>query len=115
MDNIALGRLDSKRHSIGNRVVHSDKFHRQILANRNHATGLNHVQLDLVRQAMLLQLRTNQRYRQTTGVHRHIHLLEQIRQRTDMILVTVGDEDTANLILDLHNIRKVGQHHVDAQ
>ena len=42
--------------------------------------------------------------------HLIVEVLQQIRKRTGVVLVAVGDDDTAELLLVLQNIGVVGKH-----
>ena len=45
--------------------------------------------------------------------HLVVEVLQQIRKRTGVVLVAVGDDDTAELLLVLQNIGVVGKHQVN--
>ena len=46
--------------------------------------------------------------------HLVVEVLQQVRKRTGVVLVAVGDDDAAELLLVLKNIGVVGKHQVDA-
>ena len=45
--------------------------------------------------------------------HLVVEVLQQIRKRTGVVLVAVGDDDTAELLLVLQDIGVVGKHQID--
>ena len=45
--------------------------------------------------------------------HLVVEVLQQVRKRTGVVLVAVGDDDAAELLLVLQDIRVVGKHQVD--
>ena len=45
--------------------------------------------------------------------HLVVEVLQQVRKRTGMVLVAVGDDDAAKLLLVLQNIGVVGKHQVN--
>ena len=45
--------------------------------------------------------------------HLVVEVLQQVRKRTGVVLVTVGDDDAAELLLVLQDIGLVGKHQVD--
>ena len=56
---------------------------------------------------MLLELETNQPRGQAGAVDGHVDLLEHIGDRADVVLVPVGDEQTADALLVLDEIAYV--------
>src|SRR5438045_4636115 len=53
--------------------------------------------------------------RELGTVDRNIDFGQNPRQATDMVLVTVGEDDGANLIAILHQVADVRNHNVHAQ
>ena len=47
--------------------------------------------------------------------HLVVEVLQQVRKRTGMVLVAVGDDDAAELLLVLQNIGVVGKHQVNTR
>ena len=45
--------------------------------------------------------------------HLVVEVLQKVRKRTGVVLVAVGDDDTAELLLVLQNIGVVGKHQID--
>ena len=59
---------------------------------------LHHLALRALEQVVLFQLVLNQGNGQLGSVHRHIHLLQNIGQGPDMVLVAVGDDKSLDLL-----------------
>ena len=110
----AAGCFDSKGNRVRNGVVDVDKpdFH---AAERDRAAGVDDMQLDLVHQAVLTQLVFDQAERQRCAVERHIDLGEQKRQTADVVLMTVGQYDTAHALHILLNVAEIGDHQIHAE
>ena len=83
-------------------------------AQRHVAAVADLVQLDLL-ELVLLELAFDQAERQLRPEHRHVACqgLQQVRQRARVVLVAVGDDDAAQLVLALHDVAEVGQDQVD--
>jgi hypothetical protein len=66
--------------------------------------------------AELGELTLDETERELARENRHlvVEVLQKIRQGTGVILVAVGDDDAAELVLVLKHIGIVGQHQVDA-
>ena len=71
-------------------------------------------QLDLFGQTGFLELFPDQSAGEPGGIDRRLDLLQQISQRADMVFMTVGDEDAAQLRSVLFHIVEVGQDEVDS-
>ena len=63
---------------------------------------------------MLLELQADQSRGQAGAVDGHIDLLEDVGDGPDMVLVAVGDEQTADAVLVLGEVAHVGNDKVDA-
>ena len=70
------------------------------------------VQLHIA-EVVLLELIRNQRHRQRRAIHRHIDLFEQIRQGTDVVLMAVCDDNTADAVLVFLNKCEIRNNRVD--
>ena len=79
-----------------------------------HITGLVGDELDLVRQLVLLQLELNQAVGHGGAMDGAVHLPHGVGNRTDMVLVAVGDEEAPQLLLVGHQIGKVRDHQIHA-
>ena len=64
---------------------------------------------------VLLQLRADESERQLRAVDRCRHLPEEVRERADVILMGVGDEDAAEAALPLPDVGEVGDDDVDPE
>ena len=71
-------------------------------------------ELALVEDPVLLQLQRHQAQRQTGAVDRGLDLLQHVGQRADVVLVAVGQEDAADFLLVLDEVRHVGDHQIHA-
>ncbi len=71
---------------------------------------------DAFAQAVLVELRLDEAERQARRPYlRHLHLAQQVRERTDMVFVRVGEHDRAHLPGPVAKVREVGQDEVDAE
>ena len=66
------------------------------------------------RKAVLLELVLDKTNRQLGGVDRHIEFFEQVRQTADVVLVTMGQENTTDFALVLLQIGHIGNHQIDS-
>ena len=105
--------MDGKGHGVGDGVVDVDKFHLEF-AGFHRLAGFHGDELGGVHQAVLGQLELDEACRQACAVDGQIDLLEDVGDGTDVVLVTVGDEETAQAVLVLDQIGYVGDHAVDA-
>ena len=71
-------------------------------------------QLHGIGQPMLLQLQFDEAVGHGCSVDGAVHLLHTIRNRTDVVLVAVGDEHTPQLLLIGHQIGKIRDDQVHA-
>lgn len=109
-----MGGFDPQSHRVGDGMINADKFHRH-RAEFHDAARFHHVHGHLARQTMLLELGFHQRQRQPGAVQGKIHLLEQIGQSADMVLMPVSEHDALDAVLVLLHIGEVGQHNVHTQ
>ena len=67
-------------------------------------------------EAVLVELRLDEREREARRDHeRHPHLAHEVRERADVILVAVREDDGAHHLLAVAEVREVGQDEVDAE
>jgi hypothetical protein len=85
---------------------HAPRFH---LVARFHAHDVRILEV-----GPLLELRPHQRLGERCAVDRHVKLWQDIAQRTDVVLVGVGEEDSPHPRLVLDQVADVGDHDVDA-
>ena len=77
-------------------MIRLDELHLDIAEVDGITEGL-HVQLHQTVESALTQLSLDECKRQTCSIHRYIDLLQNIRQRTDVILMSVGDDEALDL------------------
>ena len=106
--------MQSERHRVRDRMVHMDKFHIKA-AQANGAAGLRHIETGLSEQAVLAQLALDQADRKARGIHGQVYTFKQIRQRADVVLVPVGDHDSADAIRVALHKGEVGQDEIHAE
>ena len=78
-------------------------------------TGLNRRRRELSSGTAFLELRRNQPLGQQRREHRYRKLRQYEGQRTDVVLVPVGDEYAANTVSPFHQVGNVRDYEVDAQ
>ena len=66
-------------------------------ARLHDVAGVMGHELRLAHKVVLLELELDEAQRQRRGVHGGIDGLQHIRQRADVVLVAVGDEEAAEL------------------
>ena len=79
-------------------MIHLDEFHCHA-AHSHGGAGFHFDQLRLLEQPVFFQLALDQSQCHAGAINRHIDLFQQICQTADMVLVTVGNDDAANLVL----------------
>ena len=112
-DDGADWRMDGKGHGIGNGMVHMDELHGEAARLHDVAGVMGH-ELRLAHKVVLLELELDEAQRQRRGVHGGIDGLQHIRQRADVVLVAVGDEEAAELLLVFRKIGDVRNDKVHA-
>ena len=110
-DHSAHGGVDGKAHSIGNGMVHMNKFHAEA-ACLYHITGLMGVQLYHIGQTVLLQLQLDQTAGHGGGVDGAVHLLHTVGDGTDMVFMTVGNKHAPQLLGVCDEVGKVRDHKI---
>ena len=106
-------RLDGKGHRVGNGVVDVDEFHGKA-AGLDDVAGLVGDELGLGHHVMLLQLELDEAQRQRRGVDGGVDRLQNVGQGADVVLMAVGDEEAAQLLLVFRKIGNVGNDQVNA-
>ena len=94
-------------------VAHMDEAAGE-LAQLDFIPGLYHMQGD-VGDAVLLELQVHQGQRQLGAVQGRGHLAQNIRRCADMILMPVGEQVAADVLLLGHQIAHIGDHQINAQ
>jgi hypothetical protein len=116
VDDAPAGCLEHDRGGVGDRMGHADELEPEGAELDGVVAGHQLPQLGDAQQAVLVELRLDERERQPRREHeRHLHLAHQVRQRPDVILVAVGEHDRAHHVLPLLEIREVGQDEIDAE
>ena len=87
---------DRERGCILDGVIRLDELHLDIAEIDGITEGL-YVQLHHTVESALTKLPLDECERQTCSIHRHIDLLQNIRQRTDVVLMSVGDDEALDL------------------
>ena len=97
VDNSAKRGLYRKCNSVGNAVVNIDELNAKA-AEPEHIPCLLGEDLRIVKQIMLLKLELNKRSCERRCVDGYIKFGHNIRDSTDVILVTVGQDDTSDSV-----------------
>ena len=90
-----------------------DELHGEAARLHDVAGVMGH-ELRLAHKVVLLELELDEAQRQRRGVHGGIDGLQHIRQRADVVLVAVGDEEAAELLLVFRKIGDVRNDKVHA-
>ena len=104
---------DGEGHCIGNGVVHMNEFYAEA-AGFYHISGLMGNQLDFIRQPMLFQLQLDQTIGHRSAMDGAIYLPHGIGNGTNVVLVTVGDEEAPQFFLIGCQVGKVRDHQIHA-
>ena len=108
----ADGRVDRERDSSRNGVSCLDELHLEA-AEFDRIAGL-HDREFLIGNARFLQFVLDERNRKRGSVDGHVELLERIRQRADVVLVSVGDHKSFEFCAVLAQIGHVRYDDIDA-
>ena len=114
VDDRADRRENRKAAGIGDRMVDSDEFDRQ-LAQPDLIAGLDDVELRLAQVAGLLELALDEADREARGIDRDVQLLEQVAQRADVVLVAVSDDDAAHPVAVFDDVAEIWNDQIDAE
>ena len=113
VDNGAHAGVDGEGHGVGYGMVHMDELHLE-LARPDGAARLHSDDLGGVQQAMLLKLQLDEPGGKAGAVDRHIHLLENIGNGPDVVLMAVGDEQAPEAVVILDQVADIGNDAIDA-
>ncbi len=107
-------RVDHDRHPVRDRVRHPEEAHRERPRGRLFSRG-HGLQIDEVRDLVLFELALQQRQRERGAVDLEpaFDVAEEVRERADVILVTVGEDHCLDLVGLLANEVEVRQDEVD--
>jgi hypothetical protein len=113
MEYPAFRRIDDQRVGFGDRVGerHEAEAERPQL---ERLVGADDMERHAGRNALLFQLAAHQPGREGRRVQRHAQVLGKVRQRADMVLVTVSDDDPDQAVPPLFDELEVGEDQVDA-
>ena len=112
MDDSAKRSLYRKRNSVGNAVVNIDELNAKA-PQPEHIPCFLGKDLRIVKQIMLLKLELDKRSCERRCVDGYIKFGHNIRDSTDMILVTVGKDNASHSVGIGFKIRNVGYDNVD--
>jgi len=113
VDHHAHAGVDGEGHGVGNGVVHVDKFYLKF-SGLHRLARLHRHQLGAVQQPVLLQLQLDESSGKAGAVDGHIHLLEDVGDGPDVVLMAMGDEQAPQPGSVLDEIGDVGDDAVDA-
>ena len=108
----AEGGGDGEGHRAGDTMAGLDELHLEA-AQFHRVAGFHHV--EVAGNVHLLELVLYEGHGQVRAVHGHVELLEGVGHGADMVLVAVGNDEAAQLLPVLLEIRHVRDHHVDAR
>ena len=110
--NSANGGGYAQRNRIGYGVVYLYKFNVKGFAESLRVTGENLPQVGIF-YSVLRKLQAEYAQSQPRAVNGDFYLLQQIRHRADMVLVSVGENKSAELILVAEQIGEIGYYEVN--
>ena len=107
-------RLDREADGVGNRVRHADELDAERAEIDRTCIGIGLAQLGRAQEPVLVELRLDEAERQPRRPDlRDLHFAEEVRQRTDVVLVRVGQHDRANRAVA--QVAEVGKDQVDPE
>src|SRR6185503_2014380 len=113
MNDCADGRLDSQREAVDERVRDADELDLEH-ADIHDIARLDPMQQHIAEQIVFFEFAFSQSGREVRTIDRDVELFEQVRQRTEMIFVTVRKDDGGDLVAILVEKTKVWDRDVDA-
>ena len=114
MDNDARRSMDSHADCIGNRMIYPDKLHSHT-AKLNGLSGCDHIELGSSKDTMFFKLALHKTKCKSCTINGNIKLFEEIRKSTDVILMSVGQDNTSELIYIFLNIRIVRKYDINSK
>ena len=106
VDEGADRRLDPVAEAVDDRVGHADRLHAET-ADVERAPGLDRHEPGAVQEAVLAQTLAGERERHPGPVHRDVELAQEVRERPDVVLVSMGEDDPAHLLAPRQEVREV--------
>ncbi len=95
-------------------MIRPDEFHLEI-PQCHRVAVLHDMARHCVHHIVLGQLALNEAHGKPRRVNRHVDLLQYIRDRADVVLVSVGDDESLHLLQVFFQECRVRQHQVDAK
>ena len=90
-------RKDRQRSGIGNGMIGADEFHPD-RAEFHRISIVHDMTLNIIQDPMLFQFVLDQPHGKPCGIDRHLKLLFYIRNRADVILMSVSDHQALHLL-----------------
>ena len=106
--------LDCQRNRICNGMVGVDQLNVKA-AQPDMVTGTDALDLDLLGHAVLLKFGIENTGSQSGTINRDIQFLEHIRQRADMVLMSMGNHNAANLVSMTAQVGDIRDNQVNTQ
>ena len=113
VEDAAVRRIDQQRIALGDRMRERDVADLEGI-EIDRALLLDLDQLDVLRQPGFLQLAANQFGGERRGVERHVEGIGEVRDRADVVLVRVRDDDADEVVGALLDEIEIGEDEVDA-
>ena len=108
--------LEHDRDRVGDRVRDPDELRAERPELNRLAVGICFLELRGAQQAVLVELRLDQPEREPRRPDLlHARLAEEVRKRADVILVTVRQQHGTDRLVQVGQIREVGQDQVDSE
>ena len=95
-------------------MINVDSLNRKA-AEGYHVAGLDDVKSGGIEQSVLAELALDKTYGEVRAVDGHVENLEKIRQTADMVLMSVGYDDSAYPVRVALDICEIGKHEVDSE
>src|SRR4051794_40441761 len=106
--------FNRQRNAIHQAMRYPDRLNRE-RPNGELVLRLNLYQLGLVQQLVFFQLAFDIGQGKFGGVDRHIQFAQNPRKSTDVVFMTVGENDAANALPVLHEVGDIGNHDIHAK
>lgn len=106
------GGIHRKTAGVGDGMVHTDEFH--LKAARLHGVARLHAdKLGLIVEPLLGELVFEDPHGEPCAEHRRLHRFQKIRNRSHVVLMSVGNENSPELRRIFFKIGKIGKHKID--
>src|ERR1043166_2852605 len=110
----ACRRLDREREAIHQAVRHADAFELE-RPELPRPVGGDLAEIGGLLQAVLADFIFQERERQARAEDRRVDLLQDVRQRADVVFVRVREHDRAERVFPLQQVADIGDHEIDAE